>query len=58
MNAPRRVRFRAASPGLALNFWGVWDELSRCYAVAPKLSRKEAETRASEMDGASRGRGR
>jgi hypothetical protein len=58
-HASRRARFVAAKAGLAHNApWGVHDYLAKCWAVDPKLSKAEAEARATAMDRASRGRGR
>jgi hypothetical protein len=58
-HASRRTRFVAARAGLSPNTpWGVHDYLSKCWAVEPKLSKADAEARATAMDKASRGRGR
>lgn len=55
---PERKRFEASATGLALNSWGVWDKLAKCYAVRACLSRANAEARAAAMNNAARGRGR
>lgn len=58
-HASRRTRFVHARAGLSPNApWGVHDYLAKAWAIEPKLSKANAEARATAMNAAARGRGR